>query len=344
MRRGDARDGPDRIAPRLERAGDRLDVAAVHIDVDRVVVGLDARAERGRRGGRVGVGMGHVAILADQVRQARPPRPRRRPAAGRVVAARQFAAGVLHRLGIDIALRLVVRRTRHAEAEVGQRAPVILEREARAPALRVFHRAAGRDRGSPGGVPVHAVEDHEHDVLLTGIGRRELQAVDVGLVEVFGVGVERAVGLPAVERGELRGIAVDTVRAADGGQRHAERVDRDQPVRVARMGDVLLRLVTPVAPPGAAGEFGVGLHPPDPVRRRDVEILRGGGGIPAAADREDEGNEARDRRMRGVAHGRSIPAATGPAIARETRRDARFLGSSLPGRQVHAMASPRCFG
>ena len=45
VRCGHARHRPDRVATLLERAGDRYDVPTVHVDIDRVVIGLDAGTE-----------------------------------------------------------------------------------------------------------------------------------------------------------------------------------------------------------------------------------------------------------------------------------------------------------
>ena len=267
--------------------------------------------------------MRHIAILANQVGQAGPPVPWRGTAAARIVAAGNLAARVFHRLSIDIGRRLVVRRGRDAKAEVGRRPSVVLKGESRAPAFRVFHLATRRDRRGAGGMPVHAVEDHEHDVLLAGIGGGHLEPVDIGLVEVLGFRIERAVGQAAVDRLELVGIAVDAVGATDAVERHAEGIDRNQPVGVGRVRDILLGLVTPVAPPGTTGEFGVRLHSPDSVRGGDVKVVRGGGGGPSADDTGRGRDDLVKPKVVGVAHVRSIPAVCEPAIAHGVRSPAR---------------------
>ena len=262
--------------------------------------------------------MRHVAVLADQVGDARPPIPGRGPAPRGVVTAGNFASRVLHRLRIDVKRGLVVGRARHAEAEVGRRAAVVLKPEARAPSRGVFHRAAGGDRSDSCRVPVHAVEDDQHDVLLTRIGGRHLQPVDVGLVEVLRLGIEGAVRQPAVECHQFLRVAVDAVGAAHHGQRHAEGIDRNEPVRVAGVGDILLRMVAPVAPDRVAGGLGFGLHGADAVGLSDVQVFGRGGGDangPSGEGGPDERGErgtSEQRAEGGGLHSGSIPAECGP--------------------------------
>jgi len=206
-----ARHGADGPALLLERESDRLERTPFGIDVDRVVVGLGPRAQRRGRGGRIGHRVRPLAAAAREIAQVDQCVPRRRATEPWIVAAARLAAGIPHRLGIDVKRGAVVRRARDTEPEVGRGGGIVLERKSRAAAGVVGHPAGGGDRGGSGGRPVEAVEHDEDDPLFAGTGRLELQPVDVGLVEVGGVGVECALGQSAVECLESRCVTVDAV-------------------------------------------------------------------------------------------------------------------------------------
>ena len=136
---------------------------------------------------------------------------------------------------------------------------------------RVVIDAAGRgDRGDAGGRPVEPVKHDENDALLARGDGRKLQAVDVGLIEVVGPGIEHALGQPAVEPLETFGIAVDTLRVFHALERQAERVDRDQAIRMIRPGGIESRPITPVAPVGLPRTLRRRLHLAGAVGRRHV--------------------------------------------------------------------------
>ena len=247
-----ARHRPDGPPLLLERARDRLHLLPCGIDVDRVVVGLAAGAEGGRRGGGITDRMGTVAIPADQICGLGDRVPRRCPPHRRVVAASLVAARVLEGLGVDVDLRAVVRGARAAEPERGRGTGVVLEGEPRATAGIVGHVPRQRDRGGARRRPVQPVEDHEDDSPLAGGCRRHLEGMDVGLVEVVGSRVERVLGEPAVDRPEPILAAVGTLLPRHSIEADAKGVDGYEPVRVVRPGNVVPRLIPPVAPRGGA--------------------------------------------------------------------------------------------
>ena len=260
MRDRHARDRADRPALFLERDGDRLDRAALRIDVDGVVVGLAARAERRGGGGRVGDGMRPRAVAADQIAEISPNIPGGPATESRIVATGSPAPGVPHGLRVDIECRAVVRRTRHAQPVIGRGPAIVLERKTGAPARVVGNATASGNRGRSRRRPIQSIEDDEDDPLLAGRGGGELQPMDVCLIEVVGVGVQRRLGQPAVELGQLRWIAIDAPRTGDALERHAKRIDRNQPIGMIRPCRIPLWLIAPVAPGRVAGSLGGSLQ------------------------------------------------------------------------------------
>ena len=77
---------------------------------------------------------------------------------------------------------------------------------------------------------------------------RLLQAIDIGLVAVVGRRIVRVGGGEAVQGLDPAGVPIDTVGPGVRFQRHAERVDRDQPVGVRFPVGVFPGIQAPVAP------------------------------------------------------------------------------------------------
>ena len=306
-----ARHGADGPPLLLEGARDRLDLFPGGIDVDRVVVGLAAGAEGGGRGGRITDRVRVVAIPADQVRGLGDRVPRCCAPHRRVVATCLVAARVLERLGVDVDFRAVVGGARGAEPEGGRGTGVILKGEPRAAAGIVGHVPRECDCGGARRRPVHPVEDHEDDPPLAGGGRRHLEGMDVGLVEVVGSGVERVLGEPAVDRPEPILAAVGTLLPRHSIEANAKRVDGNEPVGVVRPGNVVPRLIPPVAPGGGACVGGIPLEPGEAIgrpqrHRRDGRRWRWLGG----GERTSQPAEHHDKSNRSAQGHENVPGAS----------------------------------
>ena len=263
-----ARHGAHGVAPRLQGMRDRLDLPPIGVDVDRSVVGLAASAERGGRGSRVGHGMRAVSVLPHQIESTGPRLPGGFAAAGRIVPPWRVSARVFHRLGIDIEGCAVVGWARHAEAKRRRTATVVLKCEACASTRGILHASPGGDRRRSRRRPVEAIKDHEHDVFLARIGCCHLQPIDVGLIEVGGLRVERLIRKPPVERPQPLRIPVDTVLATDRRSGHTKGIDRNQTIGMIRPAHVAARLVAPVAPGGHPNLLSTGLELPDGIGNR----------------------------------------------------------------------------
>ena len=243
--------GADLPALRLELVEQGGDEPAVVGDVHPVVVGLDPGGELAGALRRVGVGVddaadGSHAVLVGLVARLplevarrlgaeRPEGPRVRPADARVVAAANAVLGDRHRLGVVVGRVLVVRRAGHVATEPGGTlGRVVLEGQA-GPFPFPVNPARLRDRGGPGGVPVHAVEPDDEEILDALRHGVLLDPVEVALVGVFGLGVDGPLGEEAVKCLDLGGVPVDAVRPGHGAEVDlpAEGIDRDQAVRVA---------------------------------------------------------------------------------------------------------------
>jgi hypothetical protein len=152
-----ARDDADRPTTALQLVSHGRDLSPLRIDVDAGIEGFDPRGQR--RGGRRRVGRGVTADgrLADQVTRLGRSGPRRRAAAGRIVAAALLALAIDHHLGVDVNAGAVAIGTGHAKTEFRGGASVVLEAQAAAAAPVVPYLAGGVDCGRTGGFVVQAI-------------------------------------------------------------------------------------------------------------------------------------------------------------------------------------------
>ena len=221
----------------------RGDLMAVHVDIDRIVVGLDAAAQGRSRGRRIGIGMlaGNCWIDARQahgIKRIVPRRPRIGPHLADVVAPRLSSARIENLLHFDVGLRSLVVGCRHHEAELsGSGCRILLKMRAGATPRTIGDRPSIIDCRGPGRLPVHAVEHDQEHMFLAGGEPRPLQCRKVGLIEIIGLGVDGVCRHPAIDSLERIGAAVDAAGFGIAaqvdpltGRFGAESIDRNQPV------------------------------------------------------------------------------------------------------------------
>ena len=110
------------------------------------------------------------------------------------------------------------------------------------------------DGGVASRLPVHAIEDHQNDVLLPGLECRALQCREIRLVAVLSVGIQRIRWNAAVNSLQSRFAAVGAVFSrvtveidSDTRSTRSEGVDRNQPIAVSPPLLVVLGINAPVS-------------------------------------------------------------------------------------------------
>ena len=112
---------------------------------------------------------------------------------------------------------------------------------------------SGVDGCGLSGLPVHAIEDDQKDVLFAGGGSRHLDVVDIGLIEIVGVVTQGGLGQAAVHPLKFCFATIGTVGTGVAGQINARAgvfrpvgIDWDQAVGMAGPLRVFGRIDSPM--------------------------------------------------------------------------------------------------
>ena len=236
--------------------GDGLQWFPRRVHVDCLVVRPHPGTHRRRRRRRVGVGMHPRLVVGgfgDQVPRVGRSAPGPCSAPAHRIPTRAGSPRVDDLLRVDIDLRTIVLRRGHHPAKLrGPPRLVVLKVQSLATSFAVGHLAALPRGRRPRCLPVHAIEDHQHDVLLARLEGGALQPGEVGLIEILRVGIERLRGDLAIQPLQPLGGPVGTrlslvvVEINPGtGLAGAKGVDGNDPQRVRTPRNVLAWIGTP---------------------------------------------------------------------------------------------------
>ncbi len=145
----------------------------------------------------------------------------------RIISTSKFP-GNLDLLGIGVDFTIIRIGARNEIAEFGGNASVILESQTRAATFTIADLRVRIGCGGPCGLPVHPIEDDQEDKLLTFFNRFPLKSIDVGLVAIVGIGIQRILRNPAIRFPNLCLIPIATLCSHIRLQGSTEDVDRDQ--------------------------------------------------------------------------------------------------------------------